>query len=231
VTYLTKAAIPTIEIDYLLNFTTSLPFLLLLLALTQQPTFKGYFRECVRGPLILSHSSSFPVLSASLPTPPDTLTKLYIATDACDRSEFIRHLGHSKPNLRILEIGAGTGASTVSMLKYLALPGPTGQALYSKYTFTDISSAFFVSAKDLFKRNRNIEYRTLDISKDPAEQGFNGEKYDLVIATNVIHATKSLSESLRNVHKLLAPSGRLLLHELFSPSKWPNFIFGTLPGW
>lgn len=161
----------------------------------------------------------------------DTLAELYIATDACDRSEFIRHLGHSKPNLRILEVGAGTGASTVSMLKYLALPGPTGQALYSKYTFTDISSAFFVSAKDLFKRNRNIEYRTLDISKDPAEQGFNGEKYDLVIATNVIHATKSLSESLRNVHKLLAPGGRLLLHELFSPSKWPNFIFGTLPGW
>lgn len=58
----------------------------------------------------------------------DTLAKLYIATDACDRSEFIRHLGHSKPNLRILEVGAGTGASTVSMLKYLALPGPTGRA-------------------------------------------------------------------------------------------------------
>ena len=65
VTYLTKAAIPTIEIDYLLNFTTSLPFLLLLFASTQQPTFKGHFREWVRGPLILSHASSFPVLHIS----------------------------------------------------------------------------------------------------------------------------------------------------------------------
>jgi hypothetical protein len=72
VTYLTKVAIPTIEIDYLLNFTTSLPFLLLLLASTQQPTFKGHFREWVRGPLILNHASSFPVLSASLPPPPAT---------------------------------------------------------------------------------------------------------------------------------------------------------------
>jgi acyl transferase domain-containing protein len=161
----------------------------------------------------------------------DTLTKLYIATDACDRSQFIRHLAHSKPNLRILEIGAGTGASTASMLKHLALPGPIRQPLYSKYTFTDISSAFFISAKDHFKRHHNIEYRILDISKDPMEQGFNGEKYDLIIATNVIHATKCLGDSLKNVHKLLDSNGRLLLHELYSTSKWPNFIFGTLPGW
>ncbi|KAF3480301.1 polyketide synthase [Arthroderma uncinatum] len=159
----------------------------------------------------------------------NTLTKLYIATDAMDRSQFIRHLAHSKPNLRILEIGAGTGASTSSMLKHLVLP--TGQLLYSKYAFTDISSAFFVSAKDHFKDYRNIEYRVLDISQDPAEQGFEDDKFDLIIATNVLHATRSLNETLRNVHHLLGPGGRLLLHELDSASKWPNFIFGTLPGW
>ncbi|KAH0435679.1 polyketide synthase [Colletotrichum camelliae] len=160
-----------------------------------------------------------------------TLTKIYVATDACDRSDFIRHLAHSKPNLRILEIGAGTGASTASMLKHLILP--VGQPLYSKYTFTDISAGFFVAAKERFTGYRNIEYRVLDISKSPSEQGFaDDEKYDLVIATNVLHATKSLQETLRHVHKLLDPrDGRLLLHELDSPSKWPNYIFGTLPGW
>lgn len=159
----------------------------------------------------------------------NTLTKLYIATDAIDRSQLIRHLAHSKPNLRILQVGAGTGASTASMLKHLVLPG--GQPLYSKYAFTEISSAFFVSAKDHFKNYRNIEYRVLDISKDPAEQGFKEDKYDLIIATNVLHATKSLNDTLRNVYKLLDRNGRLLLHELHSPSKWPNYIFGTLPGW
>lgn len=160
----------------------------------------------------------------------NTLTKLYVATDAVDRAQFIRHLAHTKPNLRILEIGAGTGASTASMLKHLVLP--TGQPLYSKYGFTDISSAFFVAAKELFKDYRNIEYRVLDISQAPSEQGFEEEdRFDLIIATNVLHATKSLNETLKNVHALLSPGGRLLLHELDSPSKWPNFIFGTLPGW
>ncbi|KAK4184985.1 hypothetical protein QBC35DRAFT_32555 [Podospora australis] len=161
-----------------------------------------------------------------------TLTKIYIATDAMDRSEFIRALAHSKPNLRILEIGAGTGASTASLLKHLVLP-ESRQPLYSKYTFTDISAGFFPAAKERFKGYTNIEYRVLDISQSPADQGFGPEeRYDLIIATNVLHATKSLQETLQNVRKVLDPrEGRLLLHELDSPSKWPNYIFGTLAGW
>ena len=162
----------------------------------------------------------------------DTLTQLYTAVDASDRSQFLRHLAHAKSNLRVLEVGAGTGASTASMLKDLGLPGPNGLPLYSKYTFTDISSGFFVAAKERFKNQRNIEYRTLDISQDPFAQGFDdSDKYDLIVATNVIHATRSLGESLKNVHKLLAPTGRFLLHELHSTSKWFGLIFGTLPGW
>jgi SAM-dependent methyltransferase len=105
--------------------------------------------------------------------------------------------------------------------------------LYSKYTFTDISAGFFPAAKERFRGYKNIDYRVLDISKDPAEQAFaDDEKYDLIIATNVLHATKSLQETLRHVHKLLDHrDGRLLLHELDSPSKRPNYIFGTLVGW
>lgn len=33
------------------------------------------------------------------------------------------------------------------------------------------------------------------------------------------------------MHKLLDPKGRLLLQEIDSPFKWPNYIFGTLSGW
>lgn len=159
----------------------------------------------------------------------DTLTKVYIESDAMDRSQFIRHMAHSKPNLCILEVGAGTGASTASILKDLVLP--TEQPLYSKYTFTDISSAFLVSAKERFRNFRNMEYRVLDISKDLSEQNFEDDKYDLIIATNVLHATRSLHETLKIVHELLNPNGRLLLQEIISLSKWPNYIFGTLSGW
>lgn len=163
-----------------------------------------------------------------------TLTGLYDFMDECDISSFISTLAHTKPNLRILEIGAGTGASTASILKNLVVGDDASQRiLYSKYTFTDISAGFLVSAKERFKNYPNIDYTTLDISKDPAAQGFDDTKadYDLVLATNVLHATASLKETLSHVHQLLAPNGRLLLHELVSTSKWVNYIFGTLAGW
>ncbi|KAJ6183837.1 hypothetical protein N7519_005138 [Penicillium mononematosum] len=121
------------------------------------------------------------------------LANVYNAMDQCDISEFIMRLSHSKPNLRILEIGAGTGGSTANLLKLLT---PGNRKLYTNYTFTDISSGFFVAAKDRFASYQNIEYATLDISKDPSGQGFDGRKYDLILATNVIHATASLNDSL-----------------------------------
>ncbi|POR37432.1 Polyketide synthase [Tolypocladium paradoxum] len=158
----------------------------------------------------------------------NTLTRLYVFMDQCDESQFFKHLAHSKPNLRVLEIGAGTGGSTANILKLLT---PGGKTLYSKYTFTDISSGFFVAAKERFNAFSNMEYATLDISKDLAGQGFDGRKYDLILATNVIHATRSLSESLSNVRQLLDPNGRFLLHELTSTSKWVNYVWGTLAGW
>jgi acyl transferase domain-containing protein/protein-L-isoaspartate O-methyltransferase len=158
----------------------------------------------------------------------NTLTGMYPYMERCDESKLYKHLTHSKPNLRVLEIGAGTGGSTAKVLKLLTLDD---RALYSRYTFTDISSGFFVAAKERFGLYPNIEYTTLDISKDPLEQGFNDRKYDLILATNVIHATKSLNQSLTNIRQLLEPNGRLLLTELTSTSKWVNYIWGPLAGW
>jgi acyl transferase domain-containing protein/NADPH:quinone reductase-like Zn-dependent oxidoreductase/2-polyprenyl-3-methyl-5-hydroxy-6-metoxy-1,4-benzoquinol methylase len=158
-----------------------------------------------------------------------TLTKLYNFMDEGDRSLFIQTLGHSKPNMRVLEIGAGTGGTTHTILQNLR--HSNGNLLYSKYTFTDISSGFFSAAKNRFDQYPNIEFATLDISKDPLGQNFEPHSYDLIIATNVLHATPSLCETLGHVHTLLHPEGRLLMQELCSNDKSGNFIMGVLPGW
>lgn len=159
----------------------------------------------------------------------DRLGKIYAFMDKCDRSSLLQRLAHSKPNLRILEIGAGSGATTRSILK--DLEPADGNILFSEYVFTDISAAFHVSAKENFKEFPNIEYAVLDISKDPANQGFEGREFDLIVAVNVIHATRNIQESLQNVRKLLAPNGRFFMTELNATSKWANYIWGTLPGW
>ena len=100
-----------------------------------------------------------------------------------DLNDFFQLLGNTHPQLRILEIGAGTGGLTAKILE--KLKSDFGERLFLKYTFTDVSSGFFVQAQERFKEYEGIEYKVLDVSKDPLEQGFSAGDYDLVIASNV----------------------------------------------
>ncbi|KAL3462238.1 hypothetical protein BJX64DRAFT_288570 [Aspergillus heterothallicus] len=160
----------------------------------------------------------------------DVLRNLYDALLVFDNcSEFLSVIGHSNPGLRVLEIGAGTGSGTASFLDNLQ--APDGSRLYSQYTFTDISAGFLTAAKERFARCDGMEYAVLDINKDPAQQGFKLGDYDLIIASNVIHATPKLSHSLINIRSLLAPGGRLFLQELSGDRREAEYIFGLLPGW
>ena len=142
---------------------------------------------------------------------------------------FLHVLSHGKPNLRILEIGAGTGGTTASVLACLV--SKSGRSNYSRYTYTDVSSGFFKAAKERFSHATNMEYAVLDISKDPIQQGFTAGSYDLILAANVLHATPKIRDTLMNVRNLLHPGGRLVLQELSPTMRCINYIMGVLPGW
>ncbi|CAI6338614.1 unnamed protein product [Periconia digitata] len=138
-------------------------------------------------------------------------------------------LGNNYPQLRILEIGAGTGGLTHKILQ--CLESDFGERLYHGYTFTDISSGFFVQAQERFGDYEGMEYKVLDISKDPLEQGFEMGSYDLIVASNVLHATPCLVQTLTHCRKLLQPDGRLFLQELSPITKHANFVMGLFAGW
>jgi len=127
--------------------------------------------------------------------------------------------------LRILEVGAGTGSATEAVL-------PRLPADRIDYTFTDISAGFFSQAEERFAATgAPIEYRRLDIEADPAAQGFDAHAYDLVIAANVLHATRDLGETLSHCRDLLAPSGQLVALEGLRHRTWQDLTFGLLDGW
>jgi ubiquinone/menaquinone biosynthesis C-methylase UbiE len=92
-------------------------------------------------------------------------------------------LAHKNPNMKVLEIGAGTGGATTELLHGFSKAG--GPNAYQSFTFTDISAGFFDKAKKKFAAWDRMDYKTLDIEKDISEQGFSSEKYDLVVAANV----------------------------------------------
>lgn len=126
--------------------------------------------------------------------------------------------------LRVLEVGAGTGGLTSHLLPVLP-PNRT------TYTFTDISPAYAARAAEKFSGVRFLKFRTLDLEKELAPQGFGGESFDVVVAADVLHATRNLPLSLEKLRRLLSPGGLLLLTELTRPPAWIDLVFGMLPGW
>ncbi|KAF2462795.1 polyketide synthase [Lindgomyces ingoldianus] len=133
---------------------------------------------------------------------------------------------HADPSMKILEIGAGTGGATRIALRSLGADMSTKR--YHTYTFTDVSSGFFESAQAEFSRFSDIFYKALDISKNPEEQGFERD-FDLIIASQCIHATPDVALTLRHVRRLLKPGGRLILIETTRPTLGHGLAFGTFP--
>lgn len=107
------------------------------------------------------------------------------------------------------------------------------QDRYCSYCFTDISPVFFEVARDVFHdHSGRMEYKVLNIENDIEDQGFKSGFYDIIIAANVLHATKNMEITLRNTRRLLKPGGKLLLYEFTNPTALnTNLVFGTLPGW
>ena len=148
-------------------------------------------------------------------------------------ARYLDALAHQQPAMKILEIGAGTGATTAFILQSLqVMTSQTAEPGFchprcSQYDFTDISEAFFERARGVFGEFEEMTFRALDIGNDPVSQGFAKETYDLIIASNarkanelrldkspdaiantlfqVLHATSNLSSSIQHVRSLLKP--------------------------
>ncbi|CAF0818008.1 unnamed protein product [Didymodactylos carnosus] len=139
--------------------------------------------------------------------------------------------------LKVLEVGGGTGGSTVGILNIL-LDFANKTNIRIEYTFTDVSPAFFSKARELFanilgEKNKNnlleITHKQLDIEKLPNDLKL--ESFDIIFAAQVIHATSNIVNSLTNIRKLLVPSGLVTLVELTRPIPFLDLIFGLLPQW
>ncbi|WKK23941.1 SDR family NAD(P)-dependent oxidoreductase [Streptomyces olivoreticuli] len=122
--------------------------------------------------------------------------------------------------LRVLEVGAGTGGMTTFLLPELP-PDRT------RYVFTDVSPAFFPRAQKHFGSYDFVDYRTLDLDRDPVEQGFEEGAYDLLVASNALHTSSDLRAALGHVRRLLADNGLLLAVEAHQMAD--AALFGLLP--
>jgi thioesterase domain-containing protein/SAM-dependent methyltransferase/acyl carrier protein len=124
----------------------------------------------------------------------------------------------------VLEVGAGTGGLTGHLLPQL----PADKC---EYVFTDVSPLFLHAACERFSEFPFLQTDLLMSSKSPLEQGFDPNSFDLVLASNVLHATPRLHDTLTHVRQLLKSNGWLMLLEAANPPFWGDMVFTLIDGW
>ncbi|MCP4137096.1 MAG: SDR family NAD(P)-dependent oxidoreductase [bacterium] len=129
--------------------------------------------------------------------------------------------------IRILEIGAGTGGTSSFVFKAI-----DEYKENIEYYYTDISSAFLIYGKEEYGLSfPSIKFQRLNIEKDPKEQGFKTGDFDILIGSNVLHATKRIRNTLRNAKILLKTNGWLVINEMTKIQNFATLTFGLLEGW
>ena len=160
----------------------------------------------------------------------DLLGRLYAegrGFAACNEhvAAIMRKVSHKHPRAKIMEIGSGTGGTSRSVLDAI------GNA-YSSYTYTDISAGFFEKAGEKFADHiHSMEFKTFNAEYSPSEQGFARNSYDIVIAANVLHATRKLSQTMRHTRSLLRPGGFLIAVEVTGNMLRETGLMCGLEGW
>ncbi|MCP5003293.1 MAG: methyltransferase, partial [Planctomycetes bacterium] len=130
--------------------------------------------------------------------------------------------------IRIIEIGAGTGGTTAKLIPMLREFSES----IEEYCYTDLSKAFLMHAEENYKPGFPVLTTSIfDASRPLAGQSIAGDRYDFVIAANVLHATPNIRETLRNAKATLKNRGILLLNEMSGWSLFTHMTFGLLEGW
>ena len=128
--------------------------------------------------------------------------------------------------LHLLEIGAGTGGTSAAVLKAI---GPYRD--YLRYDYTDVSLKFIQHGRKQYGHYEFVDFHVLDIEKAVKAQGFARQNIDLLIATNVLHATRNMNVTLKNAKSLLRIGGKFIINEAVETHVFSTLTFGLLKGW
>lgn len=108
--------------------------------------------------------------------------------------------------LRVLEIGAGTGATTEA-----AVPLLDGCPV--EYLYTDLTPFFLSAARQRWGHLSWMRFAQFNLDEDYRDQGLAPNGRDLVLCAGVLNSTRDPAAAVDRALELLAPGGWLLLTE------------------
>ncbi|KAG7412696.1 Highly reducing polyketide synthase AFT9-1 [Fusarium oxysporum f. sp. rapae] len=133
--------------------------------------------------------------------------------------QYLSSYATKKPVLNVLEVGTSTSNNTQVIFDALR------EQKNVSYTLTDSSLSVPVQTKSGISKDF-LKLKSLDIKRDPIEQGFSPNTYDLILVNNILHTANSVPETLANLRKLLVPGGALALVGVSDISPAYSLILG-----
>lgn len=118
----------------------------------------------------------------------------------------IAHVHDDGIPLRVLEIGAGTGATSARVIP--ALSGVTAE-----YLFTDTSQFLLSRAEMMFRHHRCVRFGLFDVNADPRAQGLRPHSLNVIIGVGALSTALDVKLALSRMRGLLVAGGWLLLVE------------------
>jgi len=118
-------------------------------------------------------------------------------------------------NVRLLEVGAGTGSASSALIDKLKEKKLLSRI--SEYILSDISPVFLrIGNRAIMNRvSDDFAYslKRLDFDKPLPAQGIQENGVDIVYGVNSLHVAKNLVASLQNIYQVIKPDGMLILSE------------------
>ena len=113
-----------------------------------------------------------------------------------------------KDKIRILELGAGTGATTDRILKVLE-----NSTKKIAYIYSDITKYFLNFAAQKYQGKEELEYKVINIDSNLSDQGIAEESVDIVIAAGMMNNAVNTDYSMRQIICSLVHGGIALIAE------------------
>ena len=181
------------------------------------------FRGEREGSTVIYHDGRFDFLDSFEKRMP-----AYSYTDSCidALAETVARAAKADRKVRILEVGAGSGEMTDRILPML-------EGCDCEYWFTDIKRSLVLErqANEKPEHADMMRYGVIDISEDPAAQGFTERYFDVILLYDVIQATTDIRKTIGNIKWLLSDGGYFSFVQTCGGSDMLNMIFGYAPGW
>lgn len=138
-----------------------------------------------------------------------TITARYLNTLIGDW--ILARLAASDTPVKVLEIGAGTGATTLRVQELLA--ARYGDEPPLAWIFSDVSNFFLVNARRRFGGLGWLTTALLDIDQPLTAQGIAPGSQQLLVMAGVLNNARNSEQTVRWLAQALVPGGHMLITE------------------